>query len=52
MNFQAQRYLEDMKAMYLDITKKEKITFMELLFLQIYKKTIDNSINIDNFEKI
>jgi hypothetical protein len=40
MSIQTQCYIEDMKKMYEIVSKKDKLNFNELEFLEIYKRTI------------
>lgn len=41
MSKQTQKYIEDMKRMYDVLIKKENLSFIELSFLEIYRKTIE-----------
>ena len=54
MSIQTVSYIKEMNDMYEKIKKKTKINKEDLSFLMIYKKTIDNSIEIevieDNYE--
>lgn len=42
MSIQTQKYIQEMKDMYLAIVNKENKTENEILFLEIYKKTINS----------
>lgn len=54
MSTQTQNYLKEMKDMYLSIMKKhfneEELTSADVLFLEIYKRTIENTIEIPQIE--
>ena len=51
MSKETQSYIEYMKAMYLEIMKKDKIDLIDYSFLKIYQKTIDSTIIIPKVEK-
>lgn len=46
MSTQTKSYIEDMKKMYIEIKNKKKLSQNDLLFLIMYKRTIDNSIEV------
>jgi hypothetical protein len=46
MSVQTQEYIKEMKEMYIVLSKKEKLSISEILFLEAYKRTIDSSIEI------
>ena len=54
MSTQTKNYLSEMKEMYLSIMKKyfneQELTKADILFLEIYKRTIENTIEIPQIE--
>lgn len=46
MSIQTQQYIKEMKEMYVVLSNKEKLSIDEILFLEAYKRTIDNTIFI------
>lgn len=54
MSTQTKNYLSEMKNMYLVIMKKyfneQELTKADILFLEIYKRTIENTIEIPQIE--
>lgn len=48
MSIQTYTYLEEMENMYHTILKKEKLTPTDVLFLEVYKRTLDSSIDISS----
>ena len=44
MSVQTQTYINDMKSMYETIIKKKELSSIELSFLDIYKRTIEGTL--------
>lgn len=47
MSIQTEEYIKEMKKMYEKIIAKKTLTEEDIMFLLLYKKTIDCSIEVD-----